>query len=240
MHHDTIKINKASVRMVAHRGASGLELENTAAAFVAAGNRSYWGIETDVHRTADGRFVVIHDDDTRRVALCDLPVEDTDFELLRGLAMKDKDGCIRRDLCIPTLQEYIRICKKYEKFSVLELKNRFTPEDIARIVEIIREEGWLEKTVFISFDLDNMLDIRRMLPEQKAQYLVSRIEDDLLDILVRNRLDLDARYTALTEEFVRAAHAAGVEINVWTADDPVVGEKLVQMGVDYITSNILE
>ncbi len=240
MHHDTIKINKASVRMVAHRGASGLELENTAAAFVAAGNRSYWGIETDVHRTADGRFVVIHDDDTRRVALCDLPVEDTDFELLRSLAMKDKDGCIRRDLCIPTLQEYIRICKKYEKFSVLELKNRFTPEDIARIVEIIREEGWLEKTVFISFDLDNMLDIRRMLPEQKAQYLVSRIEDDLLDILVRNRLDLDARYTALTEEFVRAAHAAGVEINVWTADDPMVGEKLVQMGVDYITSNILE
>lgn len=240
MHHDTIKINKASVRMVAHRGASGLELENTAAAFVAAGNRSYWGIETDVHRTADGRFVVIHDDDTRRVALCDLPVEGTDFELLRSLAMKDKDGCIRRDLCIPTLQEYIRICKKYEKFSVLELKNRFTPEDIARIVEIIREEGWLEKTVFISFDLDNMLDIRRMLPEQKAQYLVSRIEDDLLDILVRNRLDLDARYTALTEEFVRAAHAAGVEINVWTADDPVVGEKLVQMGVDYITSNILE
>lgn len=240
MHHDTIKINKASVRMVAHRGASGLELENTAAAFVAAGNRSYWGIETDVHRTADGRFVVIHDDDTRRVALCDLPVEGTDFELLRSLAMKDKDGFIRRDLCIPTLQEYIRICKKYEKFSVLELKNRFTPEDIARIVEIIREEGWLEKTVFISFDLDNMLDIRRMLPEQKAQYLVSRIEDDLLDILVRNRLDLDARYTALTEEFVRAAHAAGVEINVWTADDPVVGEKLVQMGVDYITSNILE
>lgn len=240
MHHDTIKINKASVRMVAHRGASGLELENTAAAFVAAGNRSYWGIETDVHRTADGRFVVIHDDDTRRVALCDLPVEGTDFELLRSLAMKDKDGCIRRDLCIPTLQEYIRICKKYEKFSVLELKNRFTPEDIARIVEIIREEGWLEKTVFISFDLDNMLDIRRMLPEQKAQYLVSRIEDDLLDILVRNRLDLDARYTALTEEFVRAAHAAGVEINVWTADDPVDGEKLVQMGVDYITSNILE
>lgn len=240
MHHDTIKINKAAVKMVAHRGASGLELENTAAAFVAAGNRSYWGIETDVHRTADGQFVVIHDDDTRRVTLCDLPVEGTDFELLRSLAMKDKDGCIRRDLCIPTLQEYIRICKKYEKFSVLELKNRFTPEDIARIVEIIREEGWLEKTVFISFDLDNMLDIRRMLPEQKAQYLVSRIDEDLLDILVRNRLDLDARYTALTEAFVRAAHAAGVEINVWTADDPVDGENLVQMGVDYITSNILE
>lgn len=53
---DTIKMNSRSVRMIAHRGVSGLERENTCAAFVAAGNRSYFGIETDVYQTADGNY----------------------------------------------------------------------------------------------------------------------------------------------------------------------------------------
>ena len=57
---DTIKINKGNAQIVAHRGLSGLERENTASAFVAAGNRSYFGIETDVRPTADGHFVLLH------------------------------------------------------------------------------------------------------------------------------------------------------------------------------------
>ena len=57
---DTIKIDNKTVRMVAHRGLSGLEKENTCSAFVAACNRAtYFGVETDVHRTADGRYIEI-------------------------------------------------------------------------------------------------------------------------------------------------------------------------------------
>ena len=49
---DTIKINRGNTRMIAHRGVSGLETENSIPAFVAAGNRSYYGVETvDVLRT---------------------------------------------------------------------------------------------------------------------------------------------------------------------------------------------
>ena len=56
---DTLHLADPKPRMVAHRGTSGLELENTNSAFVAAGNRSYFGIETDVHRTADGQFILV-------------------------------------------------------------------------------------------------------------------------------------------------------------------------------------
>ena len=45
---DTIKINKNSVKMIAHRGLSGLEIENTNLAFGLAGNHTYYGIETDI------------------------------------------------------------------------------------------------------------------------------------------------------------------------------------------------
>ena len=108
---DTIHIDSKNVQMVAHRGVSGLETENTASAFVAAGNRSYYGIETDVHRTADGQFVVFHDDNTQRVAGDAMVVEETTYETLRSLRLMDTDGQRgRNDLRIPSLREYVRIC----------------------------------------------------------------------------------------------------------------------------------
>ena len=104
---DTLHLASPKPRMIAHRGVSSLETENTASAFVAAGNRSYYGIETDVHRTSDGAFVIIHDDSTRRVAGDDLTVESTTLETLRSLRLMDKDGRRgRRDLMLPTLPEY--------------------------------------------------------------------------------------------------------------------------------------
>lgn len=59
---NTVKFEHGRALVLAHRGLSGIETENTLCAFVAAGNRSYFGIKTDVHRTADGHFIVIHDD----------------------------------------------------------------------------------------------------------------------------------------------------------------------------------
>ena len=78
---DTVKINKNNTALIAHRGLSGIECENTAAAFVAAGNRSYFGIETDVHKTADGKFIIIHDDNTGRVCAENLPVENSNYDV---------------------------------------------------------------------------------------------------------------------------------------------------------------
>ena len=123
---DTIKVNAGKTLMVAHRGVSGIEKENTHAAFVAAGNRSHYGIETDVHRTIDGKYVCFHDDTTGRVAIDNMVIEESTFDTLRNLLLTDIDGKKgRTDLRIPTLQEYIQICKKYDKIAVLELKTSF-------------------------------------------------------------------------------------------------------------------
>ena len=113
---NTIKFEKKTTQVIAHRGLSGIEKENTNAAFVAAGNRSYYGIETDIHRTADGRFVVCHDDDLKRVAGEDILVESTTLADLQNVVLFDKDGTKNReDLRPSVLENYISICKKYEK-----------------------------------------------------------------------------------------------------------------------------
>lgn len=236
----TVKIKKKHVQMIAHRGLSGLERENTCAAFVAAGNCSYFGIETDIHRTKDGQFVVFHDDTTKRLVDLEWVVEECTMEELRALRLRDMDGNIRGDLVLPTLQEYIRICKKYEKTAVLELKKSFQQKDIVSVVEIVRQEGWLNHTVFISFDLGNMIHLRELLPEQPLQYLVKELTEEVKANLLKYALDLDIKYRSLTADQVEELHRMGRKVNVWTVDDPEIAELLVQKGVDYITTNILE
>lgn len=238
---NTIKFDSKSAKVVAHRGLSGIEKENTNAAFIAAGNRSYYGIETDVHRTLDGKFVCIHDDTTGRVAIDNMTVEETTFDTLRRLNLADRDNIKgREDLKIPTLKEYISTCKRYEKFAVLELKNDFEKEDIAKICDEIIELDYLQNVIFISFSFDNMLKLRELYPTQAAQYLADDYTDELPELLKEHKLDLDIRYTELTEERIAALHADGVKVNCWTCDDKQAGEDLSRWGIDFITSNILE
>lgn len=238
---NTIKFDKKNALVVAHRGLSGIEKENTNAAFVAAGNRSYFGIETDVHKTLDGKYVVFHDDTTGRVAIDNMEVEKTTFDCLRSLLLTDIDGKKgRTDIRIPTLQEYIAICKKYEKVAVLELKNAFAEDEIYEIADIITEMGYLENVIFISFCLENLIFLRKKYPVQPAQFLIEEYSDSLIDTLRENNLDLDIRYTSLNADNMKKLHDAGIKVNCWTCDDPQAAEQLVDWGIDFITSNILE
>ena len=122
----------------------------------------------------------------------------------------------------------------------MELKSDFTPEETARFIEIIRSLDYLEQTVFISFNYENLLRVRAILPEQRVQFLTGDGSDEMIARLVADRMDIDIQHGALTEERVNAMHAAGLEVNCWTVDDPVRAEELAAWGVDYITSNILE
>lgn len=238
---DSIKLDTRTAKMIAHRGLSGIEKENTNAAFIAAGNRSYFGIETDVHKTVDGKFVIIHDDTTGRVAIDDLEVEKSTFETLRKLSLcdiDDKRG--RADLHIPTLTEYINTCKRYDKTAVLELKNAFTSAEIAAICDEIKGCDHLENVIFISFVFDNLVRLRELHPGSEAQFLVDSYSDDLPRLLASYGFDLDIRYTELNAERIADVHAVGAKVNCWTCNDKDRGEELCRWGVDFITSNILE
>lgn len=249
---NTVKINKGGTKMIAHRGLSGLETENSIQAFIAAGNRSYYGVETDVHVTGDGRFVVIHDDHTGRVAHDDVRVEASTYELVRKIRLKalcpasgrdEEEGWNpddRQDLVIPNLGEYVRTCKKYEKRCILELKNEFRTEDIGRLTEEIRGMGYLEEVTFISFSLNNMIRLRALLPSQELYYLTGEYNEKIHEALKKHGLHIDIYYPALTREIVEALHGDGILVNCWTCDNPEEGERLAEWGVDYITSNILE
>lgn len=239
---NTIKANLNKTRAIAHRGVSGLETENTLAAFIAAGNRSYFGIETDLHVTIDGKFVIYHDDTLVRLTGVDKVIEQTTYEEIRALPVKDvhNGGKFRTDLRVPNLKEYIRICKKYEKVAVLELKNAIDPKHIHKIIEEIREEDYLENVIFISFFWENLIAVKAICPHQKVQFLTGECDDALIQKLVENEIDLDILYPNLTEDMVKKLKENHVEINVWTCDNKEDAERLANWGVDYLTTNIIE
>ncbi len=238
---NTTKFEKKNTLVIAHRGLSGLEKENTNSAFVAAGNRSYYGIETDIHRTRDGHFVINHDGDFNRVAGENVVIEESNLEDIQKIVLFDANGeKDRYDLRPTILQNYLSICKKYEKHSVLELKSDFTDEDISKIIDIIRSYDYLENVTFISFEYNNLLKVRKVLPTHSCQYLFWKLTDEEIEKLSRDKIDADVWCKELTKEQIDKAHAKGLKVNCWTVNEKENGEKLAAWGIDYITSNILE
>ncbi len=238
---DTIRIDRKQTKMIAHRGVSGLERENSYPAFVAAGNRSYFGIETDVHSTSDGEFIILHDDSTERVTGTALIAEETPLDALRTLHMLDPQTERPSPLLVlPTLEEYIRVCKKYGKIAVLELKNPMDEATVCRLIDRIEACGYGEGVIYISFSFDNLVYVRKRSPKSPCQFLFVDPQTVSLQEICAHRFDVDVHCGHLTEAWIRAFHDAGCLVNCWTVNEREEAERLVAWGVDQITSNILE
>ena len=240
---DTIRLeNKGHTLVIAHRGLSGLEPENTNAAFIAAGNRSFYGVESDVHKTADGKYVMMHDANTLRMSGDNIEIGKATYETLRSLRLKQKDGQRgRTDLRIPSLEEYLGICKHYGKKAILELKDDFTAEDVDEICRMVEQFAYMDETVFISFKLNNLLLLRQRMPSQPAQHLVEQpITDEMIQQMAELHLGIDARQDLFTAEIMQKCREKGVATNAWTVNNPDMARKLMDWGIDFITTNILE
>lgn len=238
---DSVKVANKKAKMVAHRGLCGLERENTNAAFVAAGQRTFYGVETDTQRTKDGYFIAFHDGELNRLMGVEIKICDITLEELRRYTMTDFwDKGMRSDLVVPTLDEYIRICKHYDKVCVLELKDYFSDKDIEDMLALINAEEYLENVIFISGNWDSLINLRKQLPEHPAQYICGKVDDELIEKLVENKLDIDPYFECLTEELVKKLHNAGIVINCWTVNEVENVILLDKWGVDMITSNFIE
>ena len=213
---DTIKMYTGNTQMVAHAGLMGMESANTNAGFIAAGNRSYWGIECDVRVAKDG-FVIIHNNTTAGVSPIEMTVEDHTVAELQSIPLYDRPFFygmeeygltpgsteVRADLRIPTLEEYIRICKRYGKVCVLELKHPMTPETVAAVAEQYRALDYVEGVVFISFHWENLVEMRKCLPNCTVQLLTDDKQvftEEFLDTVAENRFDLDIHIFTTTKD----------------------------------------
>lgn len=238
---ETLRINKNNTLMIAHRGLSGFEKENTMAAFICAGNHSYYGIECDIHPTTDGKFVVVHDSNLERVSGTDMIVENESYDKIKEVMLYGVNDTINHvHLRVPLLEEYLECCKKYNKVCVIEFKFLFSEENIKKVIDIIESYDYLDNCVFISFIFENLVCLKNINPNFKLQYLMSSWDEEKINNCIKYQMDLDILYTEVTKERVKFMHDHNLKVNVWTVNTIESGESLVEAGVDFITTNILE
>ena len=235
---DTIRIEKKNVLMIAHRGLSGLKTENTLSAFIAAGKCSYYGIETDVHVTKDGKYVISHDENLSRVFGLDVNIHTSTYEELKKIEITDKET--GEVLTVPSLREYLDVCKKYNKVSILELKDDFNKQQLEEIIQEVKDAGMSDKIVYISFFAEALKKMRELLPNAKLQFLTGKVDEETINFMLEYNLEIDCICTVLNEDSIPLLKQHGIKINCWTVNDAFTAEKLVDLGVDYITTNILE
>ena len=229
------------MKMIAHRGYSKNELENTKEAFLAAANRSYFGIETDITLLKDRSMVLFHDDDLKRLANSDNLIRNMNFKEAMRVELIAKGTYHTYNYHIATPLEYLRICKHYNKYPVIELKWGFDNEAVDKLMELLLEEDMFDKSMIICYTMSTILYLKEKYPEYHTQFLLGFLySEKIIEQCLKENLNIDLRYDLITKELVDRFHAKGLEVNAWTVDTEEIFDKMIEYGVDYITTNILE
>jgi len=113
-------------KIIGHRGARGIELENSIASIRAALALDVDGVEFDVHRTSDGEIVVVHDGTTRRVADRNVRVNETTFKELQSLQLKNGQR-------IPTFEDVLKLAG--DKPIYIDIKDDGCAEKLLQILK---------------------------------------------------------------------------------------------------------
>lgn len=216
--------------VIAHRGASAREPENSIAAFELAVRLGADAIELDVRRTADGH-AVIHHDPTVGIDGVQQPI----CELLRADLpewMIDLDTAL--DACTGANVN-------------IEIKNWVEDPDhdptcaltdeVCRI--LARRSEPAGRWFVSSFDLATIDRMRVLRPDIATAYLTAGDPDRDLDAVISSGHRLwHPWYGAITAEHIRRAHLTGIAVNVWTCDDPAAIDRLLAAGIDGICTNV--
>lgn len=151
--------------VLAHRGNKVSCPENTLAAFKQALADGADIIETDLHITADGVFVCIHDDTVDRTTGSKGEVEKMTLPELKQLCANEGRPGYENEK-IPTLQELIEIIPR-DVALALELKSdRFLEPEIAqKLVDELKQNRILERTIVLSFSLERLKTVKKAEPD---------------------------------------------------------------------------
>lgn len=218
---------RARPRIVGHRGASSTHPENTIEAFLAARAAGADGVELDVRRTADDVLVVHHD--------ASLP----DGRVLRRTpAAELPDG-------VPTLAEALEACG--DLWVNIEIKNLPSDPDYdaehgisVAVAALVGAYDVGEQVRVSSFDMATLDRLRAVDPGIATGWLVftGTAPAQFIDRAAAHGHDaIHAHDLLVDRSFLRLAERAGLNVLVWTVDEPARIRQLAEWGVEAIITN---
>ena len=217
-------------QVIAHRGASRREPENTIAAFRAAGEIGSDAVELDVRRLADGELVVNHD------------AHLADGRSLVTLTRDDVPGNV------PSLSVALDACEGM--WVNIEIKNDpsepdYDPRDVVagRVAELLHGRGEPERWLISSFRRETIVAIRDLSPNVRTAWLMTHCDARGVKALARalaseGHSALHPWHKSVTQEMLDEFHQQGLDVNCWTCDNEGDMERLIAWGIDGICTNV--
>lgn len=215
------------VRVIGHRGAAGLEPENTLRSVRRAILLGVDEVEIDIRVSKDGFPVVIHDETVDRTTDGHGYVRDLTLNEIKNLDAGKGEH-------IPTLGEILDLTQG-KVILQIELK---VPEALKPVMEVIKRRSAEEDVVITSFIHRLLADVYRINPRVATGAIFSRVQEDVF----KRVIGVHARwayinYRNVDAGLIREAHERGLMFGVWTVDQVDDMRRMVGLGVDAIGTN---
>lgn len=228
--------------VVAHRGYSASAPENTLVAIRRGIEAGADAVEFDLHVTADGVPVLMHDTTLDRTTDGSGSVEEVPLSALQGLDAGSWFGPTFEGEPVPTLAQAVEACAGRTVRIYAEVKRSPRPDDLDEVARVVRDGGVWEQTVFISMDWPALLRIREFDGSARIGYIVEhpgRTENAIARTAhdPRAMIDFDARILLRDRELAPRCAILGIPLACWTVNDTEDAQRLVDMGVPRITTN---
>ncbi|MGQ9610871.1 MAG: glycerophosphodiester phosphodiesterase [bacterium] len=215
------------IEIIGHRGARGIEPENTMRSFRKAIELGVDYIECDVHLTKDEHIVLIHDHTLDRTTNATGNVSDYTYEEIRSLDAGKGEK-------IPTLQELIDLARGKVKLHI-ELKDEKATEQTIKLVE---RNNIVNQVFLTSGDTDTLRKVKGLNPLISLEHIFGQPPEDAIE----RALSVEAKRVSchishLTIEFVEEAHKNGLQVIAWPPNTLEEAKKALESSVDLICTD---
>lgn len=238
---NTIKVDKYFKGMVANRGLSGIETENSIFAFLAASNRSYNGISCDLSLSKDNQIIITADDTLLRLGLLNLYIPSFTYDELKKFSLVDrKTANLNENIFIPKLSDFLAICKAYRKIAFLRIGPNIKGDLLDKILELVEDNYDEKKVKYISENKKHLLHLSKKINGNSLFYAMDKMKDDLFDFCKNNSMNAFIDYKNVSKDAVKEMHLIGLKVGTGVVNDKEIAEKLIVNDVDYVFTDILE
>lgn len=227
--------------VTAHRGNSIEQPENTLLAFKSALEMGVGWLELDIHKTLDGKIVVIHDKNTQRVSGVDMVVANSNYAELQLLdvstAFRSENGLTVSQLektTIPLLEEVLQLVKK-QQYTKVSIQPKV--DCVKEAIEIVRKLEMEQQVGFNDANLYYMATVKALSPEIRVFWDRPADSDIDLDVAIAKVYGFESLviyHGDVSRYRIQQVHAAGMEIGAWTVNDYAIMEELLEWGIDRI------
>ena len=235
--------------VAAHRGGAALWPENSLLAFRSALALGVDALELDLHLTADGEVVVLHDPSLDRTSTGTGAVRDLKLADLAAVRLKSREGAVTAER-VPTFAQVLDLVAPTSAELLPEIKvdtNRQRYSGIEeKVLALIRARGLLARTTIQAFQVETIRRLRELEPTARTMLLVARgdVERDRArpaEAVRRARelgaTDLGMNHRLIDTDVMSAARAAGIRVAAWTVNEESDIRRMVDLGVDILMSD---